>query len=144
MDKAIGQKILELRKRILANFREQHWQEIGLLTGHSETIDNYPRLLRSLSWGDEDYSGNVLGVLKSIAEDDPIACRTIEEYLDEHFPGESEYVSAKPAELRITFAPNVFNVPDMSPESDLVAVMMPLSAEFSAVYKASRSLFRQV
>ena len=136
MDKALGQRIVGLRQRVVANFRAENWREVGLLTGHSETIDSYPRLLRSLNWGDEDYSGNVLGVLRTIAEDDPKAFRTIEEYMDEHFPGESEYVSAKPAERRITFAPNVFSVPEMSLEPDLVAVMMPLKAEFTPVYRA--------
>lgn len=140
MNKALGREILELRQRIAANFREENWQEIGLLTGRSETINDHPRLLRSLSWGDEDYSGNVLDVLRNIADYDPKAYGTIKEYVDEHFPGESEYVSAKPAERRITFAPNVFSVPPMSLESDLVAVMMPFSAEFTPVFKAiSRS-----
>lgn len=88
------------------------------------------------SGGDEDYAGNVLGVLRQIAEIDPKAFRTIEEYVDERWPGASEYISAKPAERRITFSPNVFSVPDFTQEADLAAVMMPLSAEFSPVYKA--------
>jgi len=40
------------------------------------------------------------------------------------------------AERRITFAPNVFSVPDVSLEEDLTAVMMPLRAEFAPVYRA--------
>ena len=119
MDKALGQKVVGLRQKIVANFRLENWEEVGLLTGHSETIDNHPRLLRSLNWGDEDYSGNVLGVLRSVAEDDPKAFHTIEDYVDQHFPGESEYVSAKPAKRRITFAPSVFTVPEMPLEPTL-------------------------
>jgi hypothetical protein len=75
-------------------------------------------------------------VLRRIAEKDPKAFRILEKYVDERFPGESEYVSAKPAERRITFAPNVFSVPDVSLEEDLAALMMPLRAEFSPVYRA--------
>jgi hypothetical protein len=56
----------------------------------------------------------------------------------EHFPGDSEYISARPAERRITFAPNVFTVPEISVEPDLAAVMMPLAAEFTPVHKAIR------
>lgn len=138
MDQALGKKIIALRQRVVANFDASNWEEIGLLTGHSSTIDNYPRLLRSLNWGDEDYGGNVLGVLRRIAEKDPKAFRVVEQYVDEHFPGESEYVSAKPAERRITFAPNVFSVPDLPLEADLATVMMPLRAEFNPVYKAIR------
>lgn len=136
MDKDLGQRIIELRNKIVANFSSENWEEVGLLTGQSKTIDNHPRLLRSLNWGDEDYSGNVLSVLRSIAEDNLNAFNMIEEYVNKRFPGESEYVSAKPAERRITFAPNVFSVPEMSLERDLVAVMMPMSAEFNKVYEA--------
>src|SRR5262249_179993 len=114
VDQALGKKIIALRQRVVANFDAGSWEEVGLLTGHSETIDTYPRLLRSLSWGDEDYGGNVLGVLRRIAETDPKAFRIIEKYVDDRFPGESEYVSAKPAERRITFSPNVFSVPEFS------------------------------
>lgn len=136
MDLDIGKRVIALRQRVVAGFDAGNWEEVGLLTGLSETINSYPRLLRSLNWGDEDYSGNVLGVLHQIARAHPAAFRTIEKYVDERFPGESEYVSAKPAERRITFAPNVFAVPEFSLEADLVAVMMPLRAEFSPIYRA--------
>lgn len=135
MDQVLGKKIIALRQRIVANFDAGNWEEVGLLTGQSNTIDRYPRLIRSLNWGDEDYGGNVLGVLRRIAENDPKAFRIFEQYVDEHFPGDSEYVSAKPAERRITFAPNVFTVPDFSTKEDLAAMMMPLRAEFSPIYK---------
>jgi hypothetical protein len=138
MDQSLGKEIIALRQRIVANFDEGSWEEVGLLTGQTETIERYPRLLRSLQWGDEDYAGNVLGVLRRIAEADPEAFLAIQQYTEQRFPGESEYVSTKPAERRITFAPNVFSVPDMSPEPDLAAVMMPLSAEFDQVLAAIR------
>jgi len=138
MDKALGNRIIALRQRIVANFNQGHWEEIGLLTGLSELITKYPRLLRSLYWNDEDYAGNVLGVLRRVAEEDPRALRAVEKYVEERFPGESEYVSAKPADRTITFAPHVFRVPDTGVEADLVAVMMPLRTEFDRVYKAIR------
>jgi hypothetical protein len=136
MDKKLGKRIIDLRQRIVANFDAGHWEEVGLLTGESDAIMRHSRLLRSLNWGDEDYAGNVLGVLRRIAEKNGEALGTIEQYVDERFPGESEYVSAKPSERRITFAPNVFSVPEVSQESDLVAVMMPMRSEFTSVHKA--------
>ncbi len=108
----------------------------GLLTGLPEMISEYPRLLRSLHWNDEDYAGNALGVLTAIAEQEPKAFRMIEEFVEQRWPGKSEYVSAKPANRRITFAPHVFKVPDLSVEADLVAVMMPFGKEFDPVYGA--------
>jgi len=142
MDLALGKRILGLQERIVANFQAGNWEEIGLLTGFSERIDRHPRLLRSLYWRDEDYAGNVLVVLKRIAESDIKALGVIEDYLNERFPGEAHYVSAKPSNRTITFAPNVFQVPDYQPESDLVAVMMPLRAEFDPAHRAIRRACR--
>ena len=136
MDKELAGRILILRERIVAHFDAGDWEEAGLLTGHSDTIDNYPRLLRSLSWGDEDYSGNVLGVLRRIADKDPDALASIASMLDRKYPEESHYVSAKPSAKKITFAPDVFEVPDLSVEQDLVAIMMPFGAEFQGAHAA--------
>ncbi len=136
MDTALGERLFELRARIVAGFDASNWEEVGLLTGATEMITRHPRLLRSLSWGDEDYAGNVLTVLRQIVERDPRTLPIIEAYLDKHFLGESTYVSAKPAERRITFAPYVFQVPDGYVELDLVAVMMPFSMDFTKVYEA--------
>lgn len=51
MDQKLGKQIIALRQRIVANFDAGNWEEVGLLTGQSETIDDYPRLYRSLQWG---------------------------------------------------------------------------------------------
>ncbi len=139
MDDAVIKKLFAVRERIVANFNEGHWQEIGLLTGFSDEIDRYPRLLRSLSFGDPDYDGNVLGILRQIAEQDPVSLDRIERYLDERFPGENEYVSAKLAERKITFAPSVFAVPEGGVEHDLAAVMMPFAKEFDPVHTAIKA-----
>lgn len=136
MDAALGSRLIQLRARIVDGFDGGNWEELGLLTGASELINGHPRLLRSLSWGDEDYAGNVLTVLRRIVEQDPRTLTIIENYIDEHFPGESTYISAKPAEKRITFSPYVFDVPDGYVELDLVSVMMPFSAEFTPVYES--------
>lgn len=139
MDAATGNRIIDLKRRVSAGFDHGNWEELGLLTGASDMIQGHSRLLRSLSWGDEDYDGNVLSVLRMIVTRDPAQLPVIEAYVDDNFPGDSTYISAKPAERRITFAPHVFEVPDGYVESDLVAVMMPFSAEFSHVHKAIRN-----
>jgi hypothetical protein len=131
MDKALGERIISLGKRIAATFDAGNWREIGLLTGHSHMIDNYPRLLRSLDWHDPDYDGNVLGVLQKIAQQDFNALHDIEKYVTERFPEEGEYISAMPSERRIVFAPNVFTVPETPGESDLAAVNDALQRRIS-------------
>ncbi|MEE9465340.1 MAG: hypothetical protein V3W14_07205 [Candidatus Neomarinimicrobiota bacterium] len=136
MDTALSYRLFDLRARIVDGFDSGNWEELGLLTGASEQINGHRRLLPSLSWGDEDYAGNVLSVLRQIVEQDPRTLNIIEAYLDKQFPGESTYVSAKPSERRITFAPYVFQIPDANVELDLVAVMMPFAMEFDSVYEA--------
>ena len=54
---ANGKKILALKEKIYENFTHSDWQEVGLITDCSDLIDQHSRLLRSLSFGDEDYSG---------------------------------------------------------------------------------------
>jgi len=136
VDTPLGNRLIDLRARIVDGFDAGNWEELGLLTGASQFITRHPRLLRSLSWGDEDYAGNVLAVLRQIVEQDPHTLAIIEAYLDKHFPGDSTYISAKPSERRISFAPHVFQVPDTYVEPDLVAVMMPFTMEFGVVYEA--------
>lgn len=136
VDVALGKRLIALRERIAARFNAGNWEEIGLLTGCTDIINNHSRLLRSLSFGDDDYDGNVLTVLRQITEYQPQALPIIESYLDEKFPGEGTYISAKPSERKITFAPNVFQVPEGYVELDLAAVMMPFSAELAPTYEA--------
>lgn len=136
MASSVGLRIISLKRRIESAFSAAHWQELGLLTGHSDVINDHPRLLRSLSFGDDDYGGNILSVLRTMVEQDPQQIQIIESFLDETFPADVEFVSAKPSERRITFSPIVFRVPDGKVERDLVAVMMPFRSEFDNVFEA--------
>lgn len=138
MDNTLAHRYFDLRTRIVENFSAENWEELGLLTDSTLLINEHPRLLRSLHWNDEDYAGNVLTVIRKIAESDQKNLSIIDSYLDKRFPDSSTstYISAKPAERRITFSPYVFSVPEGEVEMDLVAVMMPFSAEFKPVFEA--------
>jgi hypothetical protein len=138
MDPTLGQHLINIREKIVSHLNSGNWEEIGLLSESSKIINSHPRLLRSLSWGDEDYAGNVLKVLRQIVEHDPKALRVIESYLDRNFPGDSHYISSKPSERKITFAPNVFQVPEGDVQLNLVAVMMPFAADLRPVYDVIR------
>ena len=138
-DYELGKRILALRERVVADFNAGDWEEVGLLTGYSDMISKHPRLLRSLSWGDEDYAGNALTLIKRIAEQDENAFAIIEKHVAEKYPEESQFISAKPSERKITFAPNVFQIPEnMAIESDLIAIMMPFEAAFNSVHDGIR------
>ena len=139
VDLALGKRILALRERVVAEFGTADWHEAGLLTGYSDQISKHPRLLRSLSFGDEDYAGTALEVIKRIAERDEDAFAVFETFVAEKYPGEGQYISAKPSERKIMFAPNVFQVPESTAiERDLVAVMMPFRSEFNPVLDGIR------
>jgi hypothetical protein len=53
----VGKRLLEVKNAIVAHFTEEHWLELGALTGRLDTVRNDGRLLRSLSFGDDDYGG---------------------------------------------------------------------------------------
>lgn len=144
IDQALGNRIIELRSRIVRHFDKGNWEELGLLTGQADIINGHSRLLRSLHFSDDDYEGNVLIVLRQMVEDEPRSIATIESYLNSKFPGEGEYISPKPSERVIKFAPNVFQVPDAYVEPDLVALMMPFAAEFDSVHAAIKSVCAKV
>jgi len=136
MDFEQGQRILDLKAKIVANFTRENWVELGLLTGFHDLIKNHSRLLRSLSWGDEDYNDNVLNVLTGMASQNQSVLDAVETYLNSKFEGETLYVSARPAERKITFSPSVFEIPNTGIEEDLVAVMMPFDVSMESTYEA--------
>jgi hypothetical protein len=90
---ALGKRIIALKDQIVGKFTAENWEEVGLLTGQSKTINAHPRLLRSLEFDDSDYSGNVLDVIHDIAVENPKAFNTIEKYVNEKFPGDSTYIA---------------------------------------------------
>lgn len=67
-------------------FSESDWYNIGVLTNSYAEVDNHPRLLRSLSWGDDDYEGCVVQVLMKMVEKNEENLDGITSYLKEKFP----------------------------------------------------------
>lgn len=138
IDAAVGNRLIDLSERIAQHFDASDWHKVGLLSETSTAINGHRRLLRSLDWRDDDYPGNVLEVLYEIVRSRPQALPVIESYVDRTYPGDSEYISPKESQRRITFAPNVFQVPDCRVELDVVAVMMPFAMEFNPAHQAIR------
>lgn len=134
-----GKVIIELKRRIEEDFTSGNWEEIGLLTDCTHIIENHSRLLRSLHFGDEDYSGNIISVLRAMSDYNPDSLSIIKSFLDEWYPDQhATYISSKPAEKKITFSPNVFSIPDTDVEDDLIAVMMPFSG-FDSVHESIKN-----
>lgn len=140
-----GKDLLDLRNRILEKFTSSDWANVGLLAESERIISGHPRLLRSLYFGDEDYAGNVVEVLRSIERMNPAGLNAIEQYLSETYPdaAASTYISARPAGRKITFAPSVFEVPVGDVDPNLVSVMMPFGMQFNGVYQSIQLACRQ-
>jgi hypothetical protein len=58
--------IFALKKAIEATFDDNRWRELGYLTDTVSIIEEHPRLLRSLYWGDPDYGAQILDVLPRV------------------------------------------------------------------------------
>jgi hypothetical protein len=107
-----------------------------MITDSLQTVQGHHRLLRSLNWNDSDYSGNVLEVLLQLVRKADQNFGLIKKYVDERFADDETFISSKPSKRRITFAPSVFEIPEIAADDNLVSVMMPFSKEFSEVYEA--------
>ena len=130
------QTILRLKRRITEGFTHENWAELGLITSCTDIIENHPRLLRSLFFGDEDYGTNIISVLTSMSKRDSAALSAAETYLDTQFPVEDDTCAIqKSLTKKVIFNPDVFAIPDQDLEDDLVAVMMPFSG-FDDVYRS--------
>jgi len=76
-----GKAILALQHAIKATFDDGRWQELGYLVGKHDVIIGHARLLRSLHWGDDDYSGCIFDVLPKVLGSDFRNLRAIEEFV---------------------------------------------------------------
>tara|TARA_A100001391_G_scaffold96706_1_gene64107 strand:- start:11681 stop:12445 length:765 start_codon:yes stop_codon:yes gene_type:complete len=142
MSKDQRTRLIALTRLAVKNFNVGDWQALGAYTGCSDIVSNHDRLLRSLSFGDDDYSGNAHGVIFAMAERDAANIGIINEFITEHY-GEpeqiviGEHVSTAPTKGRkITFTPSVFDIPEGGVESDLIAVMTPFAPQFENVFQA--------
>jgi hypothetical protein len=134
LDPDSQRRMPELRKRILANFSSGDWRTLGAMTNCLDVITNHPRLLRSLSWGDEDYDGHATEMLVRILEGGNLTL--VEHYLTEHYPvaGEENISSVDTPGNKIYFTPNAFVVPGDGPDRELVSVMMPFEKDFDETF----------
>jgi hypothetical protein len=124
-------EIFELRNDILNRELEKNdWVEFGYSIGCYDIISEHPRMLRSLSWGDDDYPANILEILGLIAKRNFGNLAVIRNYLDSKFepPVVSDFISTAHNEVpkrNITFSPQVFQVPDKKQNDKLVSMMFP-------------------
>ena len=139
LSEANRQRLMALCRLAVKNFNGGDWQALGVYTGELDKVTGHDRLLRSLSFGDDDYSGNAHRVMMEIAQANPRNLGIIEEYVREHYGTIGENISTAAGRARqIVFTPAVFEVPDDGVDPKLISVMTPFAPEFEPVFEAIR------
>ncbi len=135
VDPSVRRALLPLKEKILKLFDERNWLELGTLTDSYQIVKGHDRLLRSLSWGDGDYDGNVLMVLNAIIDRDPSNFGIIGDYVNKLEGGGSSLSSEASDQPRFYIQPTVFKIQNVAQDPSLVAVMMPFAPQFTPVYE---------
>lgn len=143
-------RLFALHEFIQDHFTKSDWIKIAYLTDSIELIEDHPRLLRSLDFKDDDYEGNSLQVLSKLMAESNSNLYEIERFVEQKKAQLSrpvrevtEFVSTVQTTLPervITFAPDVFRIPDKPVASNVLSVMMPFEAKFSGTYTAIRKV----
>ena len=128
---------MQLKDSVVEYFDASNWKELGALTNTLEEVENHSRLLRSLSWGDNDYDGLALTFLRKMIGRNDENLTTVQNYVSKKCAVSGEYISSEQSEGRkIIFTPNIFDVPSEEVDSNLVSVMMPFQTSLSPVYES--------
>lgn len=133
------QRAIALGKKAVEFFNGGDWQSLGAYTGQTALITQHDRLLRSLSFGDQDYPGIAVGMIVRLVELDPENIHVIAQYIAEHYGEEESISSASGRGKALTFRPSVFEVPEGDIDRDLIAVMTPFSPGFEPVFLTIQS-----
>ena len=136
-------RLFALHEFIQDHFTKSDWIKVAYLTDSHELIEDHPRLLRSLDFKDDDYEGNSLQVLSKLITESSSNLYEIERFVEAKKALINRVVrvahSSAPERV-ITFAPDVFRIPDKPVNNNLVSVMMPFEGKFSGTYAAIRNV----
>lgn len=140
-------KLFAVHEFIRDHFTKSDWIKLGYLLDSQELIEEHPRLLRSLDFNDDDYEGNILQVLSKIISESAGNLPEIERFIDEKrlkwINPTREFVSTvsvQQPERVVTFAPDVFRLPEKAVGTNVLSVMMPFDAKFSGTYTAIKNV----
>lgn len=145
-DKQRTARLFALHEFVRTYFTKADWFRVAYLTDTVDLIEDHPRLLRSLDFQDDDYDGNSLQVLSKLIGDGTANLTELERYVEGRKAGINRIVPVASAfistvqtrqpERVVTFAPDVFRIPDKLVETNVLSVMMPFEGRFSGTYSA--------
>ncbi|EKD25985.1 MAG: hypothetical protein ACD_79C01416G0001 [uncultured bacterium] len=134
--KITGLNLISLKDRVVKVFSESNWLDLGAITNTLEEVENHPRLLRSLRFGDPDYDGLVLTFLRKMIGSNDENLEIVMEYINQKCSDSGINISSERNDKRkIIFSPNIFEVPDAPVDNDLISVMMPFQLDLLPVYE---------
>jgi hypothetical protein len=133
-----GHDLLDLKKKVVEHFGASNWRELGAITNTMDDVERHPRLLRSLSFGDEDYDGLSLTFLRKMIGRNQENLDVVLDYVARVSGSAGENVSTAPViqDRKIVFSPEIFQIPNDGVDETLVSVMMPFGAHMNPVYSA--------
>lgn len=135
-----GEELIQLKNAVVQDFDASNWRELAALTNMLDDVESHPRLLRSLSWGDDDYEGLALTFLRKMIGNNDENMTTVVNYIQKVSNNIGENISSEESSGRkIVFSPTIFNVPDVTIDKNLIAVMMPFDASMNSVYDVIKS-----
>jgi hypothetical protein len=136
-------KLVVATETAIERFTEGDWRRLGAFTHQLDLINNHPRLLRSLNFGDDDYPGLAHEIMNHLVDLDVGNFGIILDFVNRMYgdAGQGVFaatnISTAPSKGHaISFTPSVFEVPDTGVERDLIAVMSPFAPEFENVFGA--------
>jgi hypothetical protein len=101
--------VLPLARGVEATFSESDWKKLGYASDTIDQIKDHPRLLRSLSWNDQDYGGHVLDFVSLALKKGGVECfrgfADLQKWLAKHEPAACQEVfgeGAKAADPHVT------------------------------------------
>lgn len=134
--KLSGEELIELKNAVVEDFDASNWRELAALTNMCDEVETHGRLLRSLSWGDEDYDGLAIMFLRRMIGKDDENLKTVKNYIDKKCTVSGENVSSEKTDKRkIVFSPSIFDVPTDPVDPKLISVMMPFESDLIPVYE---------
>jgi hypothetical protein len=142
--KLSGPQLVQLKNSVVEDFTASNWRELGALTNTLEQVEIHSRLLRSLSFGDEDYDGLALIFLRKMIGSNDENLAIVQDYVSKKCTISGEDVSSEStSERKVVFSPNIFNLPKDNVDPNLVSVMMPFTPSLNPVYGSIQSAAQQ-
>lgn len=125
--------LLQIKDLVVENFDQENFLEVGVLSGWTNQIRNHNRLLRSLSWGDPDYPGNVLDIITRMDDAKDGSIEKLRSYIETKFASEAQAVTEAVA---FSAAKRSLGYNFVRSKNDVIGVMMPFGGNFGPVYEA--------